>query len=99
MLSKLPKEILTNIFSRLEIDQELKLIKLYNLPNRITKRIHNDKIENVSNLLKRKFEIDNVLKYVFLTPYYVDLTHTFHSKYKHILVSYVNSYMNLRGSE
>jgi len=88
----LPAEILLKIFSNLEIEHELKMIKLCALPKKIPKKLSPCKIENIDNLLKRKFEIDNVMKYVFSSPYYIDLTHTFNSKYKHVLISYINSY-------
>jgi len=96
MLSVLPKEILLHIFSNLDIEQELKMIKLYNLPKKIPNKLSADKIDDIYNLLKRKFEIDNVMKYVFSSPYYIDLTHTFNSKYKRVLISYINSYNSIR---
>lgn len=96
MLPVLPPEILLTIFSNLDVEDELKMIKLCALPKKIPKKIHPCKIKNIDNLLKRKFEIDNVMKYVFSSPYYIDLTHTFNSKYKHVLISYINSYNSIR---
>jgi hypothetical protein len=96
MLSVLPNEILLNIFSNLDLDQELRMIKLYNLPKKIPKKLSANKIDDIYNLLKRKFEIDHVLKYVFSSPYYIDLTYTFNSKYKRVLISYINSYNSIK---
>jgi hypothetical protein len=46
----LPKEILLNIISYLDIEEQCKCIYLFNLPKRIPDKLNNDLINNMDNL-------------------------------------------------
>lgn len=91
----LPKEIMLNIISYLDLYDQLRIIKLYNLPKKIPKKLNNERINKLNNLIKVKLNFDKILNVVCDSEYYMDLSIVLRVKTSNnIMIIIINSYIH-----
>jgi hypothetical protein len=90
----LPNEIMLNIISYLDLYDQLRIIKLYNLPKKIPKKLNIARINKLNNLILVKSHMDKILSVVYESEYYMDLSITLGLESRNNIMMIINSYIN-----